>query len=520
MLTSAERIAHGIAARKQCPRSRHCDIVSKSASHDPLALLHDSEKDRIQSLVAIKHQRMAASAFGFFRGAVPIMAADLATQPNTGLITQLCGDAHLSNLGAFAALDGDLTFDINDFDEAIRGPFEYDVKRLATSILLGGREAGIKLSDRKKAVLHFTAQYRRLMQRFAAMPVVDLARYQIHRLAHIAPIPAILAQSKRSTAAKTLASLTETTSNHITKQELQASTKTTHQELKASMKATNQVPQSFTASARSAVTNQVLQSFTASAHSAATNQIPQGFSLGSPIPSKKKGVLTPASPRHFKSDPPTLTRVTGKDRDLILASLGPYSRTLQPERRHFLAQYTPIDVAFKVVGTGSVGLRNYIVYFEGTHSTASDPLFLQIKEEPASAYATYLPEGSQHTHQGHRVMDGQRAMQLTSDPFLGYTTIDSRDYLVRQLNDHKASLDLDSLTGSSLFGYADLCGELFARGHARAGDPVAIAAYLGNSDRFDRAILDFATSYADRTEKYWATFKKEVAPHKPSKRKA
>jgi uncharacterized protein (DUF2252 family) len=493
MLTSAERIAHGIAARKQCPRSRHCDIVSKSASHDPLALLHDSEKDRIQSLVAIKHQRMAVSAFGFFRGAVPIMAADLATQPNTGLITQLCGDAHLSNLGAFAALDGDLTFDINDFDETIRGPFEYDVKRLATSILLGGREAGIKLSDRKKAVLHFSAQYRRLMQRFAAMPVVDLARYQIHRLAHIAPIPAILAQSKRATAAKTLASLTEPTSNHIT-----------NQELKASMGATNQAPQGFTASA----------------HSAATNQVPQGFSLGSPIPSKKKGVLTPASPRHFKSDPPTLTRVTGKDRDLILASLGPYSRTLQPERRHFLAQYTPIDVAFKVVGTGSVGLRNYIVYFEGTHSTTSDPLFLQIKEEPASAYAPYLPEGSQHTHQGHRVMDGQRAMQLTSDPFLGYTTIEGRDYLVRQLNDHKASLDLDSLTGSSLFGYADLCGELFARGHARAGDPVAIAAYLGNSDRFDRAILDFATSYADRTEKYWATFKKEVAPHKPSKRKA
>jgi uncharacterized protein (DUF2252 family) len=211
--------------------------------------------------------------------------------------------------------------------------------------------------------------------------------------------------------------------------------------------------------------------------------------------------------RIFRSDPPLLNRVTGKERELVLASLGPYSRTLQPERRHFLDQYRPVDVGFKVVGTGSVGLYDYIVYLEGTHSAGADPLFLQIKEEPASAYAPYHPEGVQHSHQGHRVMDGQRAMQLTSDPFLGYTTIDGRDYLVRQLNDHKASLDLDALTNESLLGYADLCGELFARGHARAGDPVAIAAYLGTSSRFDDAILSFAHDYADQTERYWEIFK-------------
>ena len=161
------------------------------------------------------------------------------------------------------------------------------------------------------------------------------------------------------------------------------------------------------------------------------------------------------------------------------------------------------------MGTGSVGLRDYVIYFEGlSRPHGVDPLFLQIKEEPASAYAPYLPEGSGHTHQGHRVMDGQRAMQLTSDPFLGYTTLEGRDYLVRQLNDHKAALDLEALTAGALLGYADICGELLARGHARAGDPVAMAAYLGTSNRFDHAILGFARVYADKTEHDWQLLKR------------
>jgi uncharacterized protein (DUF2252 family) len=444
-LTPAERTALGLAARKQLARSAHATLHLHAIAkkHDPLALLRASEADRIPSLVAVKHQRMAASAFGFFRGAVPIMAADLAAHPNTGLITQLCGDAHISNLGAFAAPDGRLTFDINDFDESLRGPFEFDVKRLATSLILGGREAGIKMPDRQRAVLHFLARYRELMHTFAAMPVLELARYQIHRLAKTKPMPAILDQAQRSTPDKTLDSLTEPT---------------------------------------------------------------------------KSGR------RIFRTDdckPHILRRVTGKEAAAVIDSLGPYSRTIQPERRHFLEQYRPIDVGFKVVGTGSVGLHDYIVYLEGTHCTtkdgeSADPLFLQIKEEPSSAYSPYLPEGSQHTHNGRRVMDGQRAMQLTSDPFLGYTTIEGRDYLVRQLNDHKASLDITTLTPASLLGYADLCGELFARGHARAGDPVAIAAYLGSSTRFDEAILTFAHNYADQTEAYWDTFKKEIASPQPA----
>jgi uncharacterized protein (DUF2252 family) len=451
-LTHADRQALGLRARKQLARSAHADFRPTACKHEPLKLLRDSMRGRVPRLVAIKYERMAANAFGFFRGAVPIMAADLACHPNTGITTQLCADAHVLNLGAYEASDGRMVFDINDFDETVRGPFEYDVKRLATSLILAGRGAGIKRSARRDAVLHFAQQYCRMMHVFATMPVVEIARYQIHRLAKTEPMPAILAQAARSTPQRLLRALTEPASD----------------------------------SARI-----------------------HGARKGSDGSIAAKAVGSADQERIFRSEPPLLERLTAKEAATVLAALGPYARTLQPERRHFLEQYSPQDVAFKVVGTGSVGLRDYVIYFEGlSRPHGTDPLFLQIKEEAASAYAPYLPEGSGHTHQGHRVVDGQRAMQLTSDPFLGYTTIDGRDFLVRQLNDHKASLDLKELTAGSLLGYADLCGELFARGHARAGDPVTIAAYLGTSNRFDRAILGFARAYADKTEKDWTALRR------------
>jgi len=366
---------------------------------------------------------MVASPFGFFRGAVPIMAADLAAHSNSGLLTQLCGDAHVENLGAYASpISGRLLFDINDFDETIRGPFEWDLKRLTSSLILAGREAGIKRTAREEAVLHFAERYRTCMAEFAALPILEMVRHQIHRLARVDPMPAILSQAQRSTPLKTLKSLTD----------------------------------------------------------------------------------------------PTLCPATATEADAVLASLAAYTLTLQPERRHFLAQYRAVDIAFKVVGTGSVGLRDYCIYFEGTHTGQPDPLFLQIKEETRSAYAPYLPaDAALHTHQGQRAVNGQRAMQLSSDPFLGYTSIPDakgtpRDYLVRQLNDHKASLDLAALNAASLLGYADLCGEIFAHGHARAGDPVALSAYLGNSDRFDHALLRFAEAYADKTEHDWSLLKKSM----------
>jgi uncharacterized protein (DUF2252 family) len=486
-----DRRALGVRARKQVARSAHADFSASACSHSPLDLIHRAERDRIPHLLVIKHERMAASPFGFFRGAVPVMAADLACHPNTGLTTQICGDAHGSNLGAYAAADGRLVFDINDFDETIRGPFEFDLKRLATSLLLAGREAGVGRSGRRDAVLYFAAQYRRQMAEFAVMPVLELARYQIHRLAHIDPMPAILRQAERSTPQRALKALTRP-----------AAPSAGHGDREHSR------------SAERGVVRRTLKlggHLKARRSKTAASEEFQPATMESQLAGPEE--YDPRSARIFRSEPPLLERLSSGEAATVLNSLGSYARTLQPERRHFLDQYTPRDVAFKVVGTGSVGLRDYCIYFEGTQVEGSpnhDPLFLQIKEEPRSAYAPYLPEGDSHSHQGHRVVDGQRAMQLTSDPFLGYTTIDGRDYLVRQLNDHKATLDLKTLTAESLLGYADLCGELFARGHARAGDPVAFSAYLGSSDRFDRALLGFAHSYADKTEKDWKAFKKSL----------
>jgi len=204
--------------------------------------------------------------------------------------------------------------------------------------------------------------------------------------------------------------------------------------------------------------------------------------------------------RIFCEDPPVLTRLSDTDAKRVLASLKSYAEQLLPERRHFLSQYTPLDVAFKVVGTGSVGWRDYCVYFEG--NGADDPLFLQIKEEPQSAYAKYLP-AMPTISAGQRVADGQRAMQMQSDPFLGWTSFGGRDYLVRQLNDHKASIAIGELHGEVLIHYAELAGELLARGHARSGDALAISGYIGKSKSFAQAIAEFANQYAVRTIADW-----------------
>ena len=206
-------------------------------------------------------------------------------------------------------------------------------------------------------------------------------------------------------------------------------------------------------------------------------------------------------PRIFKTIDPILTRVHGDFARAALDSLTPYAETLQPERRHFLAQYTPLDVAFKIVGTGSVGLRDYCLYLQG--NGPKDPLFLQVKEETLSAYAPYLGNAPAESHQGRRVVEGQRAMQFQSDPFLGYTTIQGRDFLVRQLNDHKAAVEMSELKSAGLLEYATVCGETLARGHARSGDPCVIAGYIGASARFDSAIARFAAAYATQTERDW-----------------
>lgn len=422
--SSQERRAMGQSRRKQLRRQDHSQWHAQQRRHNVIALLEESMRGRVPSLIALKYERMAASPFGFFRGAVPIMAADLSLLPHTGIVNQICGDAHVRNLGAYAAPDGRLVFDINDFDETIRGPFEWDLKRLATSLVLAGREVGIKRAQCEEAVYGFIARYRKYVDMFAKMPVLDMARYQVHRLQRISPVSTALLKAERSTPIHTLEQLT--------------------------------------------------------------------------VPATSRGVDT--GKRIFKENKPLLMRLSCAQARAVLASLQEYRKNLLPERQHFFAQYRPVDAGFKVVGTGSVGLRDYLVYFEG--NGRGDPLFLQIKEEPESGYAKYLEYHGPH-HQGQRVADGQRAMQFLSDPFLGWTTIGHRQYLVRQLNDHKASIEVEDLKGPGLIEYAEMCGELLARGHSRSGDACMLAGYIGSGRRFAEAIMKFAEAYADQTERDW-----------------
>lgn len=444
-LSSQERLALGQQRRKQMRRTEHGVWKAKERCEDPLKLMEKSMHGRIPALAALKYERMEASPFGYFRGAVPVMAYDFSLAANTGILTQLCGDAHVRNLGAYAVSDGRLLFDINDFDETIAGPFEWDVKRMATSLVLAGREAGANDGNCREAAEVFLDRYQHSMAAFARMPVLEVARFQVHRLRNVPTVKRILQVAQRATATDTLEALTQSNGRH-----------------KKSAK------------------------------------------RDAPDQRNKAGLPT-KPPRVFKSTPPVLKRLTGTEADRIVASLRKYAENLSPERQKFFAEYRPVDVAFKVVGTGSVGLRDYCIYMAG--NGPKDPLFLQIKEEVASAYSPYLRhsngKGNHHSHQGRRVVEGERLMQLQSDPFLGWTTLHGRDYLVRQLNDHKASVKLDDLKQAGLVEYARVCGDLLARGHARAGDCSILSGYLGVSGRFEAAVANFAMAYADQTDRDW-----------------
>ncbi len=418
-----ERRRFGQTRRKQIGRQQHNQLQPKTRPASALELLERSMRGRVPSLVKLKYQLMAESPFAYFRGAAPVMAADLAVVPSTGIVSQLCGDAHVRNLGAYAAPDGRLVFDINDFDETTRGPFEWDLKRMAASLVLAGRAAGNKESSARAAVEACMMRYAAQMRAFARMPHLEVSRFQVHRIGSARPVHAALMKAERATPLHTLEQLTEPVSTD------------------------------------------------------------------------------PTAPRHFKESRPMLTRVSAAQSAAVLASLGPYRAMLEPQRQHLLSFYRPLNVAFKVVGTGSVGLRDYCIYFEG--NGAGDPLFLQIKEETASAYALYLPDAQPPHHNGQRVAEGQRAMQLQTDPFLGWTHIGSRTYLVRQLNDHKGAIELEDLAGGGLAAYAEVCGELLARGHGRSGDPLVIAGYLGSGDGFAESLGKFGSLYADQTEKDW-----------------
>lgn len=410
----------GERQRKVLPRVDLAKFDAGNRKRNPLELLDASCHDRVAALVKLKNERMALSPFGFFRGAVPVMAYDLSRTPHTGIECQLCGDAHVQNLGAYSGPDGRLIFDINDFDETLRGPFEWDVKRMATSILLAGHSAKIKPAASKQAVEQFLAAYCSMMAQFSRMPVLAVARFMVHRLASVAPVEKILRKAEHATPMGSLEQLTEET---------------------------------------------------------------------------PKGLM-------FKTILPVLRPVTGKEARGVVDSLPEFTKSLLPERQRFFAKFRPVAAAFKVVGTGSVGLRDYCVLMEG--NGPGDPLFLQIKQEAKSAYAPYLKQAVPlPKNDGQRVVEGQRAMQLQSDPLLGWTTIDGRSYLVRQLNDHKAAVDITTLKTAGLEAYASVCGEMLARGHARSGDCRVIAGYIGNGTRFKAGILGFASAYAAQTVEDW-----------------
>ncbi len=423
--TREERRQFGRSLRGQIARISQGDWDPKQRKFDVISLVIESNRPRIARLLPIKYQHMAASPFGFFRGAVPVMAADLGAMPCTTLRTQICGDAHVQNLGAFEASDGRLIFDINDFDETIVGPWEWDVKRMAASLVLAGREAGNSDKECKLAVLACVERYRQCMRRFSEMAVIELARYQIFRV--VGPVKSVLRQAERATPLHNLQKLTV-------------------------------------------------------------------FANGK---------------HRFRDQRPTQFHVPQAVTSAVVASLRSYARTLSPERALFFSQYFPEEeVVFRVVGTGSVGTHDYVLLmFAGA---ISDPLFLQVKEEPPSSYAPYLPAVRTPAHQGERVTEGQRAMQMQSDIFLGWTSLDGRDYVVRQLRDHKACIETDVLQGNGLVQYARMAGELIAKGHARSGDPCALSGYLGTADRFDTAMARFGITYANQTVKDWEALRRAI----------
>jgi uncharacterized protein (DUF2252 family) len=443
--THADRVALGKDARNLAPLESHAEF-EPDKSRDPVGLLLEQAKSRVPELVPIRHGRMLVSPFTFYRGAALPMAADLATTPTSGLRVQLCGDAHLSNFGAFASPSRRLVFDVNDFDETLPGPFEWDIKRLAASLAVAGRDNGFAGKDRRRIVLAAAESYRTAMLAFAGQHFMDVW------YAHLDVDDAI---SKYRSQFK--AKQVKTTEKMVAKAHTQDS-------MRAQAKLTTEAD----------------------------------------------------GRRRIISDPPLIEPVedifpevqAGLIYKLIGQVLGKYQRTLQSDRKHLVEHFNLVQVARKVVGVGSVGTRAWIVLMEGADGT--EPLFLQAKEARVSVLAAYCGR-SQYSNQGERVVAGQHLMQAESDIFLGWTHVTvpgeiSRDFYVRQLKDWKLSAPIEQMVPSGMKAYASLCGWTLARAHARSGDRVALAAYLGSSDKFDQAIADFAEKYADQNERDYAAF--------------
>ncbi len=448
-MTVSERAAAGKAARSRASRSSHGEWEPDAGRDDPVAILEGQGESRVQELLPIRYGRMAVSPFTFYRGAAAVMAADLALTPDSGLRVQACGDAHLSNFGVFAAPDRRLVFDLNDFDETLPGPWEWDLKRLAASFEIAARENGLKRKQRDPVLLTLGAAYREAMRDFAGTRNLDVwyARLDEETIgAQLESVGDKLARRVEKGAAKARA--------------------------KDSMRALNRL----------------------------TEQVD--------------------GERRIVSRPPLIVPIEellkGNERIDVEAALHEvfesYAKTLKGDRRHLLESYTVRHIAHKVVGVGSVGTRAWIVLLTGRDD--QDPLFLQAKEAQASVFEPHLGPGRFRNH-GRRVVEGQWLMQAASDSFLGWCSVvgidgKSRDFYLRQLWDGKGSTDVEAMDAEALGIYARLCGWTLARAHARSGDSVAIAAYLGSGDTFDRALAEFSRRYADQNEQDFDALKAAI----------
>src|SRR6201996_5320904 len=442
-LTPAERASRGKAARATAPRESHAEFDPGPGRPEPVALLEQQAGARVPELVPVRWGRMLVSPFTFYRGAALPMASDLATTPVSGLSVQACGDAHLSNFGLFGSAERRLMFDINDFDETLPGPWEWDVKRLVASFEVAGRDIGFTRKQRRETVMAAPSQYLLAMRDFAGMTNLQVwyAHLDINDLR--AQFDGQLKARQRKVLDKDLA---------------KARTRDSMQEL-----------------------------------TKLTTMVGGRARIISEPP-----VLVPLEDL-LEAEEDRLTY-----QDQVVALVGQYQRTLATDRRYLLQQYEFCHMARKVVGVGSVGTRCWIVLMLGRDD--NDPLFLQVKEAEASVLSRFVG-ASRYANQGQRVVAGQRLMQAASDIFLGWQRTEagldgrSRDFYVRQLRDWKFSIDIATFRPEGLQMYARLCGWTLARAHARSGDRIAIAAYLGGSGVFDRSVTQFARVYADQNER-------------------
>jgi uncharacterized protein (DUF2252 family) len=433
--TPDERREAGRTARKRARRRDLGRWVEADRAHDALQTVLEQNQERDPDLIPLRHQRMAASPWNYYRGAAAVMAADLASQPHSGLMVQMCGDAHVLNFGLWATPERNLMFDLRDFDETLPGPFEWDVKRLATSLVVAARQDGLTAATGDAAVQAATEAYRTRIRRYARMPELDIWYDGVHVDSLIGYFEApdqgrvstyIERQRRRRTSRGALAKLTATCNGR---------------------------------------------------------------------------------PR-ITEDPPIRVRISDSEQaDLVDHLLARYRLTLQEDRRTLFDRFTEVDAVRQVVGVGSVGMRVYLVLLEGR--SGADPLFLQVKQAGPSVYEAHLG-ASGHDHHGARVISGKRLLQSATDIFVGWGSLDGRDYYVRQFRDMKIIPNVE-LIGPRLVEFAIACGETLARAHARSGDPLVIDSYIGKGAAFDAAIGEFARAYADQNHRDHARIVDEIA---------